>query len=97
MITGKLTTQNRQAQTEVVPSAPALVIEVLKEPRDRKKQKNIKHSGNIVFNEIVNTAPQILGTALWMAASLLTSQKEGIDGGAVESNEKGISSQDCLI
>lgn len=64
MITVKLTTQNRQAQTEVVPSAPALVIEVLKEPRDRKKQKNIKHSGNIVFHEIVSTAPQILGTAL---------------------------------
>uniref|UniRef100_A0A8C6FWW9 Large ribosomal subunit protein uL11 n=1 Tax=Moschus moschiferus TaxID=68415 RepID=A0A8C6FWW9_MOSMO len=68
-ITVKLTIQNRQAQIEVVPSASALIIKALKEPpRDRKKQKNIKHSGNITFDEIVNIARQmrikeILGTA----------------------------------
>ncbi|KAK2104309.1 60S ribosomal protein L12 [Saguinus oedipus] len=56
-ITVKLTIQNRQAQIEVVPSASALIIKALKEPpRDRKKQKNIKHSGNITFDEIVNIA-----------------------------------------
>ncbi|XP_012368571.1 60S ribosomal protein L12-like [Octodon degus] len=56
----KLTIQNRQAQIEVVPSASALIIKALKEPpRDRKKQKNIKHSGNITFNEIVNIAQQM--------------------------------------
>uniref|UniRef100_A0A8D2ASH4 Large ribosomal subunit protein uL11 n=1 Tax=Sciurus vulgaris TaxID=55149 RepID=A0A8D2ASH4_SCIVU len=49
-ITVKLTIQNRQAQIEVVPSEP---------PRDRKKQKNIKHSGNITFDEIVNIARQM--------------------------------------
>uniref|UniRef100_A0A2K6GBY2 Large ribosomal subunit protein uL11 n=1 Tax=Propithecus coquereli TaxID=379532 RepID=A0A2K6GBY2_PROCO len=60
-ITVKLTIQNRQAQIEVVPSASALIIKALKEPpRDRKKQKNIKHNGNITFDEIVNI---ILGTA----------------------------------
>uniref|UniRef100_A0A7N9CUL8 Large ribosomal subunit protein uL11 n=1 Tax=Macaca fascicularis TaxID=9541 RepID=A0A7N9CUL8_MACFA len=59
-ITVKLTIQNRQAQIQVVPSASALIIKALKEPpRDRKKQKNIKHSGNITFDEIVNTARQI--------------------------------------
>uniref|UniRef100_A0A8D2ERY3 Large ribosomal subunit protein uL11 n=1 Tax=Theropithecus gelada TaxID=9565 RepID=A0A8D2ERY3_THEGE len=59
-ITVKLTFQNRQAQIQVVPSASALIIKALKEPpRDRKKQKNIKHSGNITFDEIVNTARQI--------------------------------------
>ncbi|XP_045021478.1 60S ribosomal protein L12-like [Bubalus bubalis] len=59
-ITVKLTIQNRQAQTEVVPSTPALIIKALKEPpRDKKKQKNIKHSGNITFDEIVNTAQQM--------------------------------------
>ena len=59
-ITVKLTIQNRQAQIEVVPSASALIIKALKEPpRDRKKQKNIKHSGNITFDEIVNTARQM--------------------------------------
>ncbi|KAB0367610.1 hypothetical protein FD755_020934 [Muntiacus reevesi] len=59
-ITVKLTIQNRQAQTEVVPSASALIIKALKEPpRDRKKQKNIRHSGNITFDEIVNIARQM--------------------------------------
>ncbi|KAF3828805.1 hypothetical protein GH733_004711, partial [Mirounga leonina] len=44
------TTQNRQAQTEVVPSASALSIKALKEPpRDRKKQKNIKHRGSRTY------------------------------------------------
>lgn len=58
----KLTIQNRQAQTEVLPSASALVIEALKEsPRDRKKQKNIKHNRNIIFQESVIIARQILG------------------------------------
>ncbi|CAI9172772.1 unnamed protein product [Rangifer tarandus platyrhynchus] len=65
-ITVKLTIQNRQAQIEVVPSASALIVKALKEPpRDRKKQKNgkraknIKHSGNITFDEIVNIAQQM--------------------------------------
>ncbi|XP_049563731.1 60S ribosomal protein L12-like [Orcinus orca] len=59
-ITVKLTIQNRQTQIEVVPSASALIIRALKElPRDRKKQENIKHSGNITFGEIVNIARQM--------------------------------------
>ncbi|XP_043315513.1 60S ribosomal protein L12-like [Cervus canadensis] len=59
-ITVKLTIQNRQAQTEVVPSASILIIKALKEPpRERKEQKNIKHSGNITFDEIVNIARQM--------------------------------------
>ncbi|CAD7674160.1 unnamed protein product [Nyctereutes procyonoides] len=44
-ITVKLFIQNRQAQIE-------------EPPRDRKKQKYIKHSGNITFDEIVNIARQ---------------------------------------
>jgi large subunit ribosomal protein L12e len=41
----------------VVPSAAALVIKALKEPpRDRKKVKNIKHSGNITMDDILNAA-----------------------------------------
>ncbi|XP_075399522.1 large ribosomal subunit protein uL11-like [Tenrec ecaudatus] len=58
-ITVKLTIQNRQAQIEVVPSASALIIKALKELlRDRMKQKNIKHSGNVTFDEIVGIAHQ---------------------------------------
>eukprot|EP00897_Mesotaenium_endlicherianum_P009286 jgi/Mesen1/8386/ME000468S07822 len=56
-VTVKLTVQNRQAKVSVVPSAAALVIKALKEPeRDRKKVKNIKHSGNIAFDDVVEIA-----------------------------------------
>ena len=56
-ITVKLTIQNRQAKVDVVPSASALIIKALKEPaRDRKKEKNIKHSGNISLNDVYEIA-----------------------------------------
>ncbi|SPQ94685.1 unnamed protein product (mitochondrion) [Plasmodiophora brassicae] len=56
-VTCKLTVQNRQAQVEVVPSASSLVIGALKEPiRDRKKEKNIKHDGNLSFEAILDIA-----------------------------------------
>jgi large subunit ribosomal protein L12e len=50
----KLTVQNRQAAVEVVPSAAALIIKALKEPkRDRKKNKNIKHGGSITKGNLI--------------------------------------------
>ncbi|CAO2636434.1 60S ribosomal protein L12 [Lemmus lemmus] len=56
----KLTTQNRQSQIGEVCFASAQIIKTLKEPpRDRKRQKNIKHSGNISFDEITNIVPQM--------------------------------------
>ncbi|KAH6914190.1 ribosomal protein L11 [Coprinopsis sp. MPI-PUGE-AT-0042] len=56
-VTVQLTIQNRQAAVSVVPSASSLVIKALKEPpRDRKKEKNIKHSGNIPLDEIIEIA-----------------------------------------
>ncbi|XP_023939283.1 60S ribosomal protein L12 [Bicyclus anynana] len=56
-ITVQLIVQNRQAQISVVPSAAALIIRALKEPpRDRKKQKNIKHSGNITMEDVISIA-----------------------------------------
>ena len=49
--------QNRQAAVSVVPSASSLVIKALKEPpRDRKKEKNIKHNKSVPFDEIVDIA-----------------------------------------
>lgn len=79
-ITVCLTIQNRQATISVVPSAASLIVRALKEPpRDRKKVKNIKHSGNITFDDILNisrtmrprsmarelsgTCKEVLGTA----------------------------------
>ncbi|OJJ47877.1 hypothetical protein ASPZODRAFT_64454, partial [Penicilliopsis zonata CBS 506.65] len=56
-VTVRLTIQNRQAQVSVVPSASSLVIKALKEPpRDRKKEKNIKHNKSVSFDEIVEIA-----------------------------------------
>ncbi|KAK3178973.1 60S ribosomal protein L12 [Lepraria neglecta] len=56
-VTVKLTIQNRQAAVSVVPSASSLVIKALKEPpRDRKKEKNIKHSKSIPLEEIYGIA-----------------------------------------
>lgn len=56
-MTVKLTIQNRQASVSVVPSASSLVIKALKEPpRDRKKEKNIKHTKSVPFDEIVGIA-----------------------------------------
>nr|CAJ17266.1 ribosomal protein L12e [Scarabaeus laticollis] len=59
-ITVQLKIQNRQATISVVPSAASLIIKALKEPpRDRKKQKNIKHSGNISMDDIIAIAKQM--------------------------------------
>jgi len=56
-ITVCLTIQNRQATISVVPSAASLIVRALKEPpRDRKKVKNIKHSGNISFDDVLAVA-----------------------------------------
>jgi len=56
-VTVKLTVQNRQAKVSVVPSAGALVIKALKEPpRDRKKTKNVKHTGNITMDDVISIA-----------------------------------------
>merc|ERR1712060_472551 len=56
-VTAKLNVQNRQAKVEVVPSAAALIIKALKEPaRDRKKVKNIVHSGSVSFDDVIKVA-----------------------------------------
>lgn len=53
----KLTIQNRQAAVSVVPTASSLVIRALKEPpRDRKKEKNIKHNKSVPLDEIIEIA-----------------------------------------
>merc|ERR1712129_628054 len=56
-ITVKLTIQNRQAKVSIEPNASSLLIKELKEPiRDRKKTKNIKHSGNISKERVFEVA-----------------------------------------
>lgn len=56
-MTVKLTIQNRQAQVSVVPTASSLIIRALKEPpRDRKKEKHIKHNKSVSLDEIIEIA-----------------------------------------
>ncbi len=59
-MTVKLVVQNRQAKIEVVPSAASLLIKALNEPeRDRKKEKNIKHSGNVELEAVYDVARKL--------------------------------------
>eukprot|EP00043_Microstomoeca_roanoka_P026526 m.11934 g.11934 ORF g.11934 m.11934 type:complete len:229 (+) comp6694_c0_seq1:415-1101(+) len=64
-ITVKLTIQNRKATVSMVPTASALVIKALKEPpRDRKKEKNIRHSGDITYQDVYETAKVMRGRSM---------------------------------
>jgi large subunit ribosomal protein L12e len=56
-VTVELKVLNRQAEVSLRPSAALLIIQALKEPaRDRKKVKNIKHNGNISFEDVLEVA-----------------------------------------
>mmetsp|Transcript_79839 Transcript_79839/g.237853 ORF Transcript_79839/g.237853 Transcript_79839/m.237853 type:complete len:165 (+) Transcript_79839:90-584(+) len=59
-VTVRLTIQNRAAKVDVEPNATSLIIKELKEPlRDRKKTKNIKHSGNLTKAQVLAIARQM--------------------------------------
>lgn len=61
----KLSVQNRQASVEVTPSAASMVIRALKEPpRDRKKQKDVPHDGNLSLDSVVEIAKQCRSRSL---------------------------------
>jgi large subunit ribosomal protein L12e len=52
--------QNRQCFITVLPTAAPLIIKALKEgPRDRKKQKNVKHNGNIKMDDVIDIAKKL--------------------------------------
>eukprot|EP01084_Bolivina_argentea_P166007 288317_1 len=74
-VTVKLIVQNRQAQIEIVPSAASLIIKALAEPpRDRKKEKNIAHDGNISLEQIYEVARTLRARS--MAKTFTGSVKE---------------------
>lgn len=53
----KITVANRVATVEPMPSTACLVIKGLKEPpRDRKKEKNIKHHGSLTLDQVIDIA-----------------------------------------
>ena len=60
-----------------MPTASALIMKELKEPpRDRKKVKNIKHSGNVTLDAIINIARIMRSKS--MAKKLVGTVKEVI-------------------
>merc|ERR1712087_131072 len=64
-VTVRLTIQNRAAKVDVVPNATSLIIKELKEPlRDRKKTKNIKHSGNLTKDQLFDICRQMRSKSL---------------------------------
>lgn len=51
---------NRQVTVTVLPSASSLIMKALNEPvRDRKKDKDIKHDGNLTFQTIIDIAKEM--------------------------------------
>ncbi len=53
----RLSVINRVATPTLIPTASALIMKELKEPpRDRKKVKNVKHTGNITLDAVINIA-----------------------------------------
>ncbi|KAJ2867554.1 60S ribosomal protein L12 [Coemansia aciculifera] len=76
-VTVQLTVQNRQATVAVVPSASSLVIRALKEaPRDRKKEKNILHNGNMSVDDVISIAKVMRGADKSLARELRGTVKE---------------------
>ncbi|KAH7817940.1 putative 60S ribosomal protein L12 [Monocercomonoides exilis] len=64
-VTVKLVVKNRQAEVFVVPSVPSMIIQALNEPpRDRKKVKNIKHSGSITMDQVIKIARTVRDRSL---------------------------------
>ena len=56
-VTVKLTVVNRQATVTMIPSSSSLVMKALNEPvRDRKKEKNIVHNGNLTLDQVIEIA-----------------------------------------
>ncbi|EJW01858.1 hypothetical protein EDEG_03657 [Edhazardia aedis USNM 41457] len=53
----KLSIKDRKATVEVTPSTATLIIKALREPvRDRKKEKNVLHSGSLKMTDIIEIA-----------------------------------------
>ncbi|KAJ2626356.1 hypothetical protein H4R22_004841, partial [Coemansia sp. RSA 1290] len=76
-VTVRLTVQNRQATVAVLPAASTLVIKALKEPvRDKKKDKNILHNGNMSIDDVINIARTMREADKSMARELKGTVKE---------------------
>jgi large subunit ribosomal protein L12e len=68
---------NRQVEISFVPTAAPLIIEALKEkPRDRKKEKNVQHNGNIKLDDVIKIATTMREAERSMAIEFSGTVKE---------------------
>ena len=73
----QIAVQNRQCTVTVLPTAAPLLIEALKEGgRDRKKVKNVTHSGNIKLDDVIRIAKTMREAGKSMAIEFEGSCKE---------------------
>lgn len=71
----KLTVRNRVAEVEPTPSASAMLIKFLREPRrDRKKEKGLRHDGDLPMADAVSVAKMMRARSL--SVTLLGGLKE---------------------
>ena len=69
--------ENRVVTISFVPTAAPLIIECLKEkPRDRKKEKNVSHNGNIKLDDVLNIAKTMRTEERSMAIHFVGTVKE---------------------
>ena len=73
----EIAVQNRQCTVKVLPTAAPLIIEALKEGgRDRKKVKNVTHTGNVKLDDIVRIAKTMREAKKSMAVQFEGTVKE---------------------
>ena len=73
----QIAVQNRVCTVTVIPTAAPLIIEALKEGgRDRKKQKNVTHNGNIKLDDILKIAKTMREAKKSMAVTFEGTCKE---------------------
>merc|ERR1711964_273414 len=102
-VTVRLTIKNRQAAVSVVPSASSLALK--EPPRDRKKEKNIKHTKSIPLDEIIeigrtmrhkSMAKSLQGTVLEIVGTAFSTGCQ-IDGRSPKSVSDDIESGEIEI
>jgi large subunit ribosomal protein L12e len=71
----QLSIVDRQATISILPTTSTLIIQALKEPhRDRKKQKNARHTGSLSLDTFIDIARQMRPKS--MSKSLVGTVKE---------------------
>merc|ERR1712070_589388 len=104
----EIAVQNRQCTVKVLPTAAPLLIEALKEGgRDRKKVKNVTHTGNIKLDDVVRIAKTMREAGKSMAVEFEGTVKEilgtgvslglTVDGKSPKDIQAGIDAEEIKV